>query len=93
MPAFQPKNKITAKTKSGIDLGKVVYVEIDILTGKIDAFYISSLHVLPRLFDNLLMVKWNQVVRWEKDTLIVTDTILPRTAKNTVISPSNPETA
>lgn len=93
MQTFQPKNKILAKTKSGIDLGKVVYVEIDELTGKIDSFHVSSLHVLPRLLDNLLIIKWNQVVRWEKNILIVTDTILPKTAKNRAISAGNPETA
>jgi len=82
MFSFTPKSKLLVATKSGIDLGKVASVEIDPLTGKISVFRVSSSHVIPRLLDGEFMIIWNQVIDWQDNTIIVSDTVVPAEAKN-----------
>jgi sporulation protein YlmC with PRC-barrel domain len=82
MFSFIPKSKLLVATKSGLNLGKVTSVEIDSLTGKISAFHVSSSHVIPRLLDGELVINWTQVVDWQDNTIIVSDTAVPAEAKN-----------
>ena len=88
MNTFTPKSKLCALTKSGINLGKVVLIKIDPATGRIASFYVSSSHVLPRLLESELIISWNQVIEWNQDKIIVTDTVVPAEAKKISIAPS-----
>ncbi|GEM_PF-1195382 len=79
---FTPKSKLLVATKSGIDLGRVASIEVDPLIGKISIFHISSSHVIPRLLDEELIVTWNQVIDWQDNIIIVSDTAVPSDIKN-----------
>jgi sporulation protein YlmC with PRC-barrel domain len=82
MFTFTPKSKLLVSTKSGINLGKVASVKIDSLTGKISAFHVSSAHVIPRLLDGELVIDWKQVIDWQDNVIIVSDTAVPAEARN-----------
>lgn len=88
MQVFYPKSKLYAQTKSGIDLGKVVAVEIDELSGKIQSFHVASSHVLPRLLDSELIIGWKQIIDWQDDKIIVTDTVVPSESRNIAMASS-----
>jgi len=88
MRVFYPKYKLYAQTKSGVDLGKVIAVEIDESNGKIASFHVASSHVLPRLLDSSLIINWKQVIDWRDKMIIVTDAVLPAESKNIAIASS-----
>jgi sporulation protein YlmC with PRC-barrel domain len=88
MNTFTPKSKLCAFTKSGIDLGKVVLIEVDPATGRITSFFISSSHVIPRLLEAELIVSWNQVIDWDQEKIIVADAAVPAEAKNIALAPN-----
>lgn len=74
---FTPKSRLTARIKSGQVLGRVINIEVDPATGRIESFIVASQYVLPRLLDKTLIIAWSQVIEWNEDELIVADTALP----------------
>ncbi|MFA6447600.1 MAG: hypothetical protein WCW31_05110 [Patescibacteria group bacterium] len=74
---FTPKSRLIARIKSGQVLGRVIGIEVDPATGRIEHFVVASQYVLPRLLDKTLIVAWSQVIEWKEDEIIVADTVLP----------------
>ncbi len=74
---FTPKSRLTARIKSGQVLGRVISIEVDPATGRIEHFVVASQYVLPRLLDKTLIVAWSQVIEWKEDEIIVADAVLP----------------
>ena len=91
MYRFLPKSRLTVKTKSGHLLGRVVSVEIDTDTGRIQNFFVSTSRVLPVVLDKELAIAWSQVVAWNDSELIVSDAYTKAGVTNLVMasSPSN----
>lgn len=86
MFTFSPKSKLSARTKSGILLGRVTLVRINPDDGKITEFCIASTHVIPRLLDQELIIGWNQVLDWRDDEIIVADAAVPAEAVKIALS-------
>ena len=80
MFTFNPKSKLLVQTKSGQDLGKVIHIEIDTNTGRIDKFHVSG-GMIPRVLDQNMLIDWNQVIEWRDDLLIVSDATASAMAK------------
>ncbi len=74
---FAPKSRLTARIKSGQILGRVISIEVDPATGRIEHFVVASQYVLPRLLDKTLIIAWSQVIEWKEDEIIVADAVLP----------------
>lgn len=74
---FTPKSKIIVQTKSGITLGRLQAIEVDSEGGRVRTFHVSADGVLPRLLDREILITWEQIVEWNPDVLIVSDTAVP----------------
>ncbi|MFZ6015717.1 MAG: PRC-barrel domain-containing protein [Patescibacteria group bacterium] len=83
---FSPKSKLSARTKSGIFLGRVNRIAINPDDGRIREFIISSHHVIPRLLNNELIIAWNQILDWQEDEIIVADAAVPAEAAKVAFS-------
>lgn len=74
---------LLVKTESGINVGWVIDIEIDIETQKITAYCIKPEKILTRLFNDCLIIKSNQVISINNEAMIVDD----NTVKDKTINP------
>jgi len=93
MNTFIPKSKLYVITKSGIDLGKVSSVEVDVASGRITSFFVASSHMIPRLLESELIISWHQVIDWDQDKIIVDDMVVPAEAKNIALNQASSKKA
>jgi sporulation protein YlmC with PRC-barrel domain len=90
---FSPKSRLTARTRSGTQLGKVMVVEIDEATGRIATFLVAANGLLSVLSDKTLAIAWSQIVDWQGDEIVVDDAVERLGAANlAVANPATPRT-
>ena len=73
---FTPQRRLTARTVSDQFLGRVVGAEVDAETGRIATFLVSGRSMLQLLANDTLVIKWNQVVRWDDHDIVVDDAVV-----------------
>lgn len=83
---FSPKSRLMARTKSGVQLGSVVAVEVDQLTGRIAVFLVAANRVLSVISDKVLAIAWNQVLEWQDGEIVVADAAVHQEASNVAMA-------
>jgi len=83
---FSPKSRLMARTKSGNQLGSVVAVEVDQMTGRIAVFLVAANRVLSVISDKTLAIAWNQVVEWQEGEIVVADAVAKEGAVNIAVA-------
>jgi sporulation protein YlmC with PRC-barrel domain len=68
---------LPAHTRSGLVIGKVASLDIDMETGRIANFYVKSGNLVTGLLADELMISWASVIELTSEALIVADNTVP----------------
>ncbi len=68
---------LPVQTRSGIAIGKVVSLDMDVDTGRVVSFHVKSGNLVTGLLSDELMISWASVVELKPKALIVADNTVP----------------
>lgn len=68
---------LPVRTRSGLAIGKVASLDVDMDTGRIVTFYVKSGNLVTGLLADELMVSWASVIELTAEALMVADNTVP----------------